>query len=224
MMIFRKKIIFSDEAHFHLCGFVNKQNCLVWAHKNPRQIVEKPLHPRKVNVWCAFSANGIIGPYFFENEAGNSVTVTRERYRAMITNFLWPELNGMDVEDVWFQQGGATCHSANATMALLNEKFPGRIISRNSEVNWSPRSCDLTPLDFFLWGYLKSKVYANKPTTVQQLKDEIRRHIGEIADELCRDVIKTLTIEWRCAAEALADMWAILYFIHNRQESDDMIQ
>ena len=142
----------------------------------------------------------------------------------MITNFLWPELNGMDVEDVWFQQDGATCHSANATMVLLNEKFPGRIISRNSEVNWSPRSCDLTPLDFFLWGYLKSNVYANKPTTVQQLKDEIRRHIGEIADELCRDVIKTLTIEWRCAAEALTDIWAVLYIIHNRQESDDMIQ
>ena len=115
--------------------------------------------------------------------------VTGERYRAMITNFLWPELNGMDVEDVWFQQDGATCHSANATMALLNEKFPGCIISRNSEVNWPSRSCDLTPLDF-LRGYLKSKVYANKPTTVQQLKDEIRRHIGEIADELCRDVIK----------------------------------
>ena len=90
---------------------------------------------RKVTVWCAFSANGIIGPYFFENEAGNSVTVTGERYRAMITNFLWPELNGMDVEDVWFQQDGATCHSANATMALLNKKFTGRIISRNSEIN-----------------------------------------------------------------------------------------
>ena len=173
----------ASAAHLH-------SMCHIWAHENPRQIVEKPLHLQKVTVWCAFSANGIIGPYFFENEAGNSVTVTGERYRAMITNFLWPELNGMDVEDVWFQQDGATCHSANATMALLNEKFPGRIISRNSEVNWPPRSCDLTPLDFFLWGYLKSKVYANKPTTVQQLKDEIRRHIGEIADKLCRDVIK----------------------------------
>ena len=187
---FSQKIIFSDEAHFHFCGFINKQNCRIWAHENPRQIVEKPLHPRKVTVWCAFSANGIIGPYFFKNKAGNSVTVTGERYRAIITNFLWPELNGMDVEDVWFQHDGTTCHSANATMALLNEKFPGRIISRNNEANWPPRSCNLTPLDFFLWGYLKSKVYANKPTTVQQLKDEIRRHIGEIADELCRDVIK----------------------------------
>lgn len=187
---FSQKIIFSDEAHFHLGGFVNKQNCRIWAAENPRTIVEKPLYPQKVTVWCAFFANGIIGPYFFENDTGNSVTVTGERYRAMIVNFLWPQLNAIDVEDLWFQQDGATCHTANATMALLNEKFPGRIISRNSEVNWPPRSCDLTPLDFFLWGYLKSRVYANKPTTIQQLKGEITRHIGEIGNQLCRDVIR----------------------------------
>lgn len=55
--------------------------------------------------------------------------------------------------------------------ALLQEKFPGRIISRNSEVRRPLRSCDLTPLDFFLWGHLKTKVYVNRPTTIQQLKD-----------------------------------------------------
>ena len=116
--------------------------------------------------------------------------MTGERYRAMITNFLWPELNAMDVEDLWFQQDGATCHTANATMALLNEKFPGCIISRNSDVNRPPRSCHLTTLDFFHWSHLKIKVYANKPTTIQQLKDEIMRHIGEIEEQLCRDIIK----------------------------------
>ena len=47
---FLQKIIFSDDTHFHLCGFV-KQNCRIWAHENPRQIVEKPLHPQKVTVW-----------------------------------------------------------------------------------------------------------------------------------------------------------------------------
>lgn len=187
---FSQKIIFSDEAHFHLSGFVNKQNCRIWADENPRTIVEKLMHPQKVTVWCAFFAGGIIGPFFFENDAGNSVTVNGERYRAMITNFLWPELDAMDVNDLWFQQDGATCHTANATMTLLNEKFPGRIISRNSEINWPSRSCDFTPLDFFLWVHLKSKIYANKPTTFQQLKDEIIRHIGEIEEQLCRDVIK----------------------------------
>ena len=59
-------------------------------------------------------------------------------------------------------------------------------------MRWPPRSCDLTPLNFFLWGYLKSKVYANKPTTIQELKNEITRHIGEIEEQLCRDVIKIL--------------------------------
>ncbi|XP_075156366.1 uncharacterized protein LOC142229669 [Haematobia irritans] len=58
-----KKIIFSDEAHFHLSGFVNKQNCRIWANENPRVIVEKPIHPQRVTVWCGLWAGGIIGPY-----------------------------------------------------------------------------------------------------------------------------------------------------------------
>lgn len=187
---FSQKILFSDEAHFHLGGYVNKQNCRIWANENPRKIVEKPLHPRKVTVWCGFHANGVIGPYFFEDDAGNPVTVTGKRYRVMITNFLWHALDGMDIEGLWFQQDGATSHTANATMTLLNEKFPGRIISRNSDVNWPPRSCDLTPLDFFLWGYLKSKIYANSPTTIQQLKDAIAQHVDEISPQLCTEVIR----------------------------------
>ena len=42
----------------------------------------------------------MIGPYFFEDGAGNAVTVNGERYRNMITEFLWPQLDGMDLEDV----------------------------------------------------------------------------------------------------------------------------
>ncbi|GFW80994.1 uncharacterized protein TNCV_4803621 [Trichonephila clavipes] len=41
--------------------------------------------------------------------------------------------------------------------------FGDSIISRFEPVNWPPRSCDLTPLDYFLWGYVKSLVYADKP-------------------------------------------------------------
>ena len=56
--------------------------------------------------------------------------------------------------------------------------------------NWPPRSCDLTPLDFFLWGYLKSQVYVNKPTTTRALKEEIQRCINEIQPHLCRIVME----------------------------------
>jgi len=63
---------------------------------------------------------------------------------------------------------------------VQREEFPGCVISRNGDQNWPPRSCDLTPCDFFLWGFVKYRVYANKPQTIPELKVEIRRVIGEI--------------------------------------------
>ncbi|GFS51659.1 hypothetical protein TNCV_613471 [Trichonephila clavipes] len=72
----------------------------------------------------------------------------------MITNFFIPELNNHDVQELWFQQDGATCHTARATIDLLKDSFGDRLFSRFGTVNWPPRSCDLTPLDYFLWGYV----------------------------------------------------------------------
>lgn len=82
---FGQKIIFSDEAHFWLDGYVNKQNGDFWCEYNPREIHEKPLHPQKVE--CGLWHGGIFGPYFFQNEAGDAVTVNGERYRLMLTDF-----------------------------------------------------------------------------------------------------------------------------------------
>ncbi|GFW75903.1 long-chain-fatty-acid--CoA ligase 5 [Trichonephila clavipes] len=74
----------------------------------------------------------------------------------MITNFFIPELNNHDVQELWFQQDGATCHTARATINLFKDTCGDRLISRFGSVNWPPRSWDLTPLDYFLWGYVKS--------------------------------------------------------------------
>ncbi|GFU81594.1 transposable element Tcb1 transposase [Trichonephila clavipes] len=68
----------------------------------------------------------------------------------MITNFFIPELNNHHVQELWFQQDGATCHTARATIDLLKDTFGDRLISRFGPVNWPSRSCDLTPLDYFL--------------------------------------------------------------------------
>ena len=73
---FHLKIIMSDEAHFHLGRYVNKQNCRIWGSENPK----KPLYLQRVTVWCSFWAGGIIGPYFFENEARAAVSVNGLRY------------------------------------------------------------------------------------------------------------------------------------------------
>ncbi|GFU45844.1 transposase [Trichonephila clavipes] len=57
---FHKRILFSDEAHLWLNGYVNKQNCRIWSEANPQVYVETPLHPEKLTVWCALWAGGIL--------------------------------------------------------------------------------------------------------------------------------------------------------------------
>lgn len=108
----------------------------------------------------------------------------------MITDFFVPEARRRHVARLWFQQDGATCHTAGVTIDLLMETFGERIISRNGPVNWPPRSCDLTPLDFFLWGYVKSLVYADKPTTIQHLENNIVRVIGDIRPFMLKKVME----------------------------------
>ncbi|GFX75119.1 hypothetical protein TNCV_3170461 [Trichonephila clavipes] len=57
---FHKRILFSDEAHFWLNGYVNKQNCRIWSEANPQVYIQTPLHPEKLTVWCALWAGGIL--------------------------------------------------------------------------------------------------------------------------------------------------------------------
>ncbi|GFX86791.1 tc3a_0 protein [Trichonephila clavipes] len=107
----------------------------IWSEANPQVYVETPLHPKKLTVWRALWAGGIIGPYCFKNDEGHNVTVNGDRYRAMITNFFIPELNNHDVQELWFQKDGATCHTARATIDLLKDTFGDRLISRFGPVN-----------------------------------------------------------------------------------------
>ncbi|GFX19424.1 uncharacterized protein TNCV_472761 [Trichonephila clavipes] len=110
-----------------------------------------------------------------------------------ITNFFIPELNNHDVQELWFQQDGATCHTARATIDLLKDTFGDRLISRFGPVNWPPRSCDLTPLDYFLWGYVKSLIYADKPQTLDHLEDNIRRVIADIRPQMLEKIFENWT-------------------------------
>ncbi|GFU86822.1 transposable element Tc3 transposase [Trichonephila clavipes] len=175
------------------------RDTIFWAHKwskreaNPQVYVETQLHPEKLTVLCALWAGGIIGPYFFKNEEGHNVTVNDDRYRAMITNFFIPELKNHDVQELGFQQDGAACHTARATIDLLKDTFGDRLISRFVPVNWPPRSCDLTPLDYFLWGYVKSLVYADKLQTLDHLEDNIHRVIADIRPQMLEKVIENRT-------------------------------
>ena len=97
---FSSRISFSDKAHFQLGGYVNNQNYRIWGSKYPHVVHGQPMHPPKLIVWCGLWANDIIGPYFFENADGVSVTVDSERYRNMLREFLLPNLDEMDVNQL----------------------------------------------------------------------------------------------------------------------------
>jgi hypothetical protein len=128
-------LMMSDEAHFHLSGFVNKQNFRYWSATNPIELHERPLHSSKVTVWCAISSFVIIGPYFFEDEREKVLTVTGPRYVHMLENVLGPELARHPVTEEWFlQQDWATSHTARDSVAAVRNLFPNHIISGYGDI------------------------------------------------------------------------------------------
>jgi hypothetical protein len=185
-------VFFSDEAHFHLSGCVNKQNFRYWSENNARVIHQKPLHSDRATVWCAVSRMGIIGPYFFE-EGNRAATVNSERYVSILQNYFAPALEELGLENVWFQQDGAKAHTARASMQFSREMFPERLISLRGDIPWPARSPDLTPCDFFLWGYLTAEVYKHRPRNLQTLKEAIRTEIRRIPQEMLERVMRNFT-------------------------------
>ena len=141
MTILAKKNIFSNYAHFDFSGYINKQNCCIWGTKNLHAYIKKAMHTKRVTIWRGFCSRSIIGPYFFENEQGEVVTVNGKRYCAMLNEFLFTKIEEQDIGNIWFQQNGAT---AEATLGILRPVFEDCIISRRAAVVWPPRSCDLT--------------------------------------------------------------------------------
>ena len=108
----------------------------------------------------------------------------------MLNELLFPKIEEDDMDDIWFQQDGATCHTANLTIVILHTVFENRIISGISGVKLPPRSCNLTPLDYFSWGAVEDKCYANHPETINSLKHEIEVAINGIEAQTIENVLK----------------------------------
>ncbi|GFX96632.1 uncharacterized protein TNCV_244191 [Trichonephila clavipes] len=108
-----------------------------------------------------------------------------------------------------------SCHTARATIDLLKDTFGDRLISRFRPVNWPPRSCVLTPLDYFLWGYVKSLVYADKPQTLDHLEDNIRRVIAVYGHKCWKKSSKIGRPDWTTSEPAVAVLCQISYLKYN---------
>ena len=107
----------------------------------------------------------------------------------MLQTDFWPAFAALPNKDQFvFMQDGAPPHWSRAVRDWLNEKLPNRWIGRGADtdlnIKWPPRSPDLTPCDFFLLGYLKSKLYVNQPNNIEELKTNIKNAFGEVTQEI----------------------------------------
>ena len=82
------------------------------------------MDPLKTTAWCCFWAGGVIGTFFFKTDKGTAVTVHAEPYRDVISTQLWPNLEESEIDSLWFQHDGATCHTSRKTLCspLINFK------------------------------------------------------------------------------------------------------
>lgn len=182
--LFISKLVFSDEATFHINGKVNRHNCRIWGTENPRETIQHERDSPKVNVFCAISTNKVFGPFFFEG-----ATVTGQTYLKMLQNWLFPQLEE-EARQFIFQQDGAPPHWHLSVRAYLNERYPNQWIGRQSASDralhhWPPRSPDLTPCDFFLWGYVKNMVFRPpQPANIEKLKEKITAAIQTATPEM----------------------------------------
>ena len=132
------KLLMSDEAHFHLHGTVNKQNFWYWSVANPYKLHQCPTYDPKVTIWCTAQSRAVSGLYFCEDEDGKAITVTSQHYTEMIIEFLSPNLQP-NTGTLWFQQDGATAHTAGISNAALRRLFPQWVISHFGDMPWLPR-------------------------------------------------------------------------------------
>lgn len=186
---FFKKVIWTDEVHISSEGIFNRHNNLFWANENPNLTVDRMIQGKfGFNVWCALYNCRILCYTLFD---GN---LTSDGYLHILEENLVEEIANMN--EVYFQQDGAPCHNARRVREFLNEHFRDNWLGTNGPVRWPPRSPDLTPLDFFFWGFIKNSIYKVKSNNVNELRRRFQNSLRKVTRLHLYNTIKA--VEKRC--------------------------
>lgn len=169
------KILWTDESSFSTSGCFNRRNTHHWSSENPHCYKEIQHQGRQsIQVWCGILNNKIIGPIFFNG------TLNGARYLMFLQENIAQFLDDIPLRqlgNIIWQQDGAPCHNTNQVQQHLNNNYR-EWIGRHGTILWPPRSPDLTPLDTFLWGYLKNKVYQENYLTIEIIQEKIQEEIN----------------------------------------------
>ena len=181
---FVHKILWTDEASFTRRGVTNYHNLHVWAHDNPHEIRPRAFQNEfSVNVWIGILHNNVCGPHFLPPR------LTSDLYHEFLHTSLDEMLDDVPLHwrnSSWMQLDGAPAHYGVVVRQWLNTNYPQRWIGRLGPVLWPPRSPDLNPLDFYLWGTLKTNVYEVPVNS----RDQLMLRIQDACNDLRRNPLQ----------------------------------
>ncbi|GFU89685.1 transposase-like protein [Trichonephila clavipes] len=171
----RASVLFTDEASFSREGIFNTHNSHSWAAANPHVTCTRAAQDRfLVNVWAGILGDHLIGPYILPDR------LTGPSYLIFLEQVLPELLDSAHVTaatrtSMWFHQDGAPAHFSISVRNHLDATCGERWIGRGGPVHWPPRSPDLSCLDYFFWGQMKSLGYETPVNSAEELVARISR-------------------------------------------------
>ncbi|XP_064469895.1 uncharacterized protein LOC135384630 [Ornithodoros turicata] len=185
---------------------VNLHNTHYWSTTNPHWLRQSHQQYKwSLNVWCVICDGTLIGPVFPDG------TLTADRYlnevlQGPVEEF-YANLPLARYGQLWFPHDGAPAHRSSPPRAYLDHAFPNQWGGRFGPVPWPARSSDLTPMDFFLWGYVKDRVYVEVTTTLAALKAKITQVCREIPEDMLRRAIENTIRRCRFCVMTQGDLF-----------------
>jgi hypothetical protein len=163
----------------------------MWSKTKPEFRMASGFKSPSLHVWAGLWAGGLVGPFFFN---GN---ITGASYLDMLKFNVWPALHQIpNLDHMMFEQDGAPPHWSLAVRQWLDKHFPTKWIGRNGPIAWPPRSPDITPMDFSLFGTVKDRVYSRKAKSMDQMKQFVIEEFEKIdlgyCQRTCAHVMKRM--------------------------------
>lgn len=187
---FFQNVLFTDEATFKNDGSVVRHNMHYYSDVNPHWIRQHTnQHRWSLNVWCGIIRNRVVGPIFIQDRLHG------DNYLALLQGQIEDAIDNLPLDlriNLWWQHDGAPAHYALLVQNFLNNNYGNCWIGRGGPITWPPRSPDMTPLDYFLWGYIKCKAYEVEPTTPENMQQRIHTIIREIDENFILRAILSL--------------------------------
>jgi hypothetical protein len=128
----------------------------------------------------------------------------------MLDSFFLPQVRWRrySLHVQWFQQDGARRRTTPQVLEFLHSKFQHRIMSSRLPqqfkcgFSWSPCSPHLNPCDYFLWSYLKDKVFSSAPRTLPELKERIKESCAQVTRGMLTRVVPNLVLRLQAVRES----------------------